>query len=116
MPISQSLSDLLRVRYSAASTFTTLPGAPKATAATLITANSFTAHWKAPSGNAQVDEYYLLVATDGAFSNLIYRGTVSGTSLAVTVPGEGKYYYKVEAHNAAGWGAAYSRTIDVVVH
>ncbi|MGO9376882.1 MAG: fibronectin type III domain-containing protein [Syntrophobacteraceae bacterium] len=102
--------------YTAASTFTTLPGAPKATAATLITANSFTAHWKAPSGNAQVDEYYLLVATDAAFTNLIYQGTVSGTSLAVTVPGEGKYYYKVEAHNAAGWGAAYSRTIDVVVH
>ncbi|MGA2227019.1 MAG: hypothetical protein ABSH41_21500 [Syntrophobacteraceae bacterium] len=57
-----------------------------------------------------------MVATDAAFTNLIYRGTVSGTSLAVTVPGEGKYYYKVEAHIAAGWGAAYSRTIDVVVH
>lgn len=101
--------------YSADATFTTVPGPPTVTAATAIRAFGFTAHWKAPSGNAPINYYNLDVATDPGFTNVIQQFSLSGTYLAVTVSSKGKYYYRVSAVNAGGTGA-YSGTISVAVH
>jgi hypothetical protein len=100
--------------YTVDSTFTTLPGAPKAAAATAVTSSGFIAHWKAPSGNAPILSYDLQVATDPGFEDVIENYAVSGLSLTVTVPSKGKYYYRVRAENAGGTGA-YSGTIAVNV-
>jgi hypothetical protein len=100
--------------YSQDSTFTTVPDAPEATAATAITATGFTAHWRAPSGDAPINYYNLYVATDIGFTDVIQNPSVSGTSRTVTVPNAGRYYYRVSAVTA-GRTSANSETVAVNV-
>jgi len=99
--------------YTANSAFTTLPKAPKATAPTIIKSSGFTAHWNPASGTANVG-YFLYVANNAAFANATQH-YAAGTSLAITVPSTGKYYYRVQAVNAGG-ASAYSAKIAVNVH
>jgi hypothetical protein len=95
--------------YTADSTFTTVSGAPTATAATGLSASGFAANWTAPPGTASITGYQLDVATDSGFTSLVsgYNNlTVSGTSAQVTGLISGKsYYYRVRAANAGGTSA-----------
>ncbi len=92
--------------YTADATFTTISGAPTATAATALSASGFTANWVAPSGNGVVTGYRLDVATDSGFGSMVpgYSNLlVTGTGHAVTGLSRGKpYYYRVRAVNAGG--------------
>jgi photosystem II stability/assembly factor-like uncharacterized protein len=96
--------------YTADATFTTLPDAPTATAATRISASGFTANWTASTaGTETITGYQLDVAANSGFSSFVsgYNGlAVSGTSAPVTglTPGN-TYYYRVRAVNAKGAGA-----------
>jgi hypothetical protein len=103
--------------YTADSTFITVAGAPKATAAATINASGFTAKWMAPSGNAPIGYYQLYVATDKDFIYLIPGRpfNVSGTSQRIAAS-KGTYYYKVRAVNGGGTPGAFSGTIAVIIH
>ena len=83
----------------------TVPAPPVATAATLITATSFTANWNTSVG---ANGYLLDVATDSSFTNFIFSYNnndvtnvtsdfVNGGITAGTV-----YYYRLRAYNASG--------------
>jgi hypothetical protein len=102
--------------YSDDTTFTTAAGAPRATAATALSASGFTANWTAPTGTGKITGYQLDVATDSGFSSMAPGHSnlpVSGTSKAVTGLSPGKpYYYRVRAQNAGGVGTN-SNTITV---
>ncbi len=78
----------------------TAPDAPVATAATSITETGFTANWNAVAG---ATGYFLDVATDQAFTNLVAgfsNKTVNGTSDAVTgLTANTDYFYRVRATN-----------------
>jgi parallel beta-helix repeat protein len=80
------------------------PTAPTATPPTEITQTSFTAKWNA-SGTAT--GYYLDVATDGGFINLLESYTNYNAGNVTTLPVTGllpntSYYYRVRAYNAGG--------------
>ncbi|MCB8921337.1 MAG: carboxypeptidase regulatory-like domain-containing protein [Ardenticatenaceae bacterium] len=68
------------------------------------------------SGVAQAQSYYLEVATDMAFTNVVYSATVNGTSHDMTgtnLDPEETYYWRVTASNICGDGttsAVYSFT------
>jgi hypothetical protein len=96
--------------YTDDTTFTTVAGAPTATAATGLSETGFTANWTAPSGTATITNYQLDVATDFGFTSFVsgYNNfSVSGasTSAAVTGLSSGTYYYRVRAVNAGGTSA-----------
>ena len=92
------------------------PPAPVATAATNITATSFSANWNASSG---ADGYLLDVATDSGFTSFVqgYQDLDVGAVLTYSVanwpigPGT-TYYYRVRAYNTDGTSGN-SNTITV---
>ena len=85
-------------------TVVTLPPAPVASAATAITATSFTANWNASTA---ATGYRLDVATDAAFTALlgsyndIDATNVTSKSITGLTPGT-TYYYRVRAYNGSG--------------
>lgn len=83
-------------------TVTTAPAAPIATAATLITASTFTANWNSAGG---ATGYRLDVSTSNTFSSFVsgYNDlTVSGTSQSVSgLSSVTVYYYRVRAVNGS---------------
>jgi len=84
-----------------------IPGAPATVVATNRTQNSFQLNWTAAPGT--VTGYYLDVATDAAFTNMlagypltlgvVTQYTVTGVSVGTD------YYYRVRAFNNNGTGA-----------
>jgi hypothetical protein len=87
--------------------------APTATAATPVSATSFTANWNTLTG---ATGYFLDVATDNLFTQIVagYNNlAIAGTSSPVTVPIAGTYFYRVRATVAAAV-TANSNTITVV--
>ncbi|MEW6195935.1 MAG: fibronectin type III domain-containing protein [Bacteroidota bacterium] len=84
-------------------TVVTVPPAPVATAATLMTQTSFQANWNAASG---ATGYRLDVDNDSDFSSLLggYSNlAVAGTSQSVAGLSNGiTYYYRVRAENGSG--------------
>lgn len=100
--------------YTADSTFTTVPDAPTATAASNISKTGFTANWTAPSGTCALS-YRIDVSIDPGFSSFVgaYNNwAVNGTSLEIDTPPALKCYYRVRAVNAGGTSAN-SATIAV---
>jgi hypothetical protein len=86
---------------SVAITILAVPVAPTATAATLITANSFSVNWNAVAG---ATNYFLDVATDAGFTALvgIYSNLSVGNVITRSVTGLSPtttYYYRVRANN-----------------
>ena len=85
-------------------TVLTLSHAPVASAATAITAISFTANW---SASTAATGYRLDVATDAAFTALLVSynnvdvGNVTSTSVTGLTAGT-TYYYRVKAYNGSG--------------
>lgn len=96
-------------------TVTTPPVAPTASAATAITASSFTANWAATAG---ATSYRLDVSTDVNFSSFVTNynnATVGGTSASVTGLSPGTtYYYRVRAVNSASVVSANSSSISAL--
>ncbi|MCB0736111.1 MAG: T9SS type A sorting domain-containing protein [Bacteroidetes bacterium] len=91
------------------------PDAPKALAATdVVKSTSFTANWEAV---VDADDYYIDVATDENFTNLLAdfnnKNVGNVTSIAITTT-ESTVYYRVRAHNKAGQSNS-SNTIVVDV-
>jgi hypothetical protein len=95
--------------------FTTLPVAPVASAATSITSTSFTANWSAVTG---ASAYRLDVSTVSNFSSFVdgYQDlNVAGTNHSVVgLSPNNVYYYRVRAINVTG-ASANSSTIQVNV-
>ena len=91
------------------STFSTLPSAPAATAATDISLSGFTAHWNAVTG---ATGYYLDVLTDSAFATGYNNLDVNNvTTYAVTgLTANTTYHYRVRAYKASA-GSANSNLI-----
>lgn len=96
-----------------------VPSAPVATAATLITSNSFTANWNTSPG---ATGYLLDVSTSPNFEPRTIlsgynRKVVNGASslkLPVTLLSQNtRFYYRVYAVNAAGTSENYSQTIPL---
>ena len=93
---------------------TTVPLAPVATPATSVTISSFIANWNVA---ATATGYYLDVATDAAFTNIIsgYNNQDVGnvTSLAINgLNANSSYHYRIRAYNTAGTSVN-SNVIDV---
>jgi hypothetical protein len=91
--------------------FTTIAGAPTATAPSSPVPSGFTANWTPPPGPATITGYQLDVATNQSFSSSVsgYKNlAVSGANTSVQVKGltSGQtYYYRVRAVNAGGTSA-----------
>lgn len=80
------------------------PAAPSATAAASVTTTGFTANWNAVTGALG---YYLDVATDASFSNILssYNNLGAGLLTSYNVTGltcGTTYYYRVRAANSCG--------------
>ena len=92
---------------SATITLTTLvsiPTAPVAAAATLVTSTGFSANWTASSG---ATGYYLDVSTSSTFASFVtgYNSKSAGNVITSAVTGltaNTTYYYRVRAFNTAG--------------
>ena len=91
-------------------TVTTGPATPVATAATNVTASSFTANWNVAAG---ATSYTAEVSTDLSFASVI--GWTSGTNSVSTtgLNGNTTYYYRVKSSNAIG-SSGYSNVVTVV--
>jgi len=88
----------------------TLPGAPTATAATLIDNNSFYANWTI-GGGGPTEGYYLDVATDILFTSFVAGFEAKDVGLVNTFNVTGldpltDYFFRVTAYNAGGSGSA----------
>lgn len=95
---------------------TAVPAAPAAASASNVSVSGFTANW---SASATATGYYLYVATDNAFSNVLssYNGKDVGnvTTSAVTgLSGSTTYYYRVKAYNAGGPSVNYSNIVSLL--
>ena len=82
----------------------TIPLNPTATAATNITSTSFSANWNAV---VSADRYYLDIATDTGFSNMLVgfnnKDVANVTTFSVTnVSKNTSFYYRVRSNNASG--------------
>lgn len=92
---------------------------PVATAAAILSCNSFTANWNAVDG---ANAYYLDVATDSGFTAMVtgYNSLNVGnvTSYAVTGLASGTtYYYRLRSANAAcGMMTTSSNTISILIN
>jgi hypothetical protein len=76
------------------------------------TTDSLIANWPATvPGNSPVDEYLILIKSDGGSS---YTNTVSGDTLTTyfNVDWTPNWSVTVRAHNAAGWGPV-SSTVNL---
>ncbi|MBA4311907.1 MAG: hypothetical protein C0417_04680 [Chlorobiaceae bacterium] len=97
-------------------TFTTLPDAPVASAASSVGETGFTANWAAGTGNPPAT-YDLDVATDLAFTSIISGYPVTGllsTTYGVTgLTGGNTYYYRVRGVDVGG-SSANSSTITTL--
>ncbi|NJD23433.1 MAG: T9SS type A sorting domain-containing protein [Melioribacter sp.] len=96
--------------------FAQVPAAPVASAATSVTATSFTANW-ASGGGAAETAYYLDVSTSSSFASFVsgYNNLNVGlvTSFNVTGLTAGPtYYYRVRGFNGSG-SSTHSNTITV---
>jgi len=87
----------------------TLPG--KAVVATAVANNTVTVSWPAVHG---ADLYYVYRSADGSQFQLLTARGVSGLSYNDEGLSVGAYYYRVEASNSAGRGAA-SETVQAAV-
>jgi phosphodiesterase/alkaline phosphatase D-like protein len=93
----------------------TVPAAPSAVAATIISSSGFTANWSTASG---ASSYRLDVSSDNFASNVTnYQDlTVGGTSQAVTGLSAGtNYSYRVSAVNTGGTGASSNPVVVVTI-
>ncbi len=78
------------------------PSAPTASSATSITETSFIANWYSASG---ATGYYVDVATDNSFSNLVFSNYAVGNFTSYNFTGlicNTSYYYRVLASNGCG--------------
>jgi len=96
--------------------FAQVPAVPTVSAATSITATSFTANWASGGGTAET-AYYLDVSTSSIFASFVsgYNNLNVGlvTSYSVTGLTAGPtYYYRVRGYNLSGSSAS-SATITV---
>ncbi len=97
-------TDSCTTAYGTQVSFTTVPAAPTATAATSITATSFSANWNASTG---ATGYRLDVATNSGFTSFVTgyndRNVSNVTTYAVSGLTAGTtYYYRVRAYNGTG--------------
>lgn len=93
-----------------------VPPAPTALPGTKISNTSFSANW---SQVTSAQGYYLEVATDAGFANILpsYNGIDAGNVSSYTVSGinyNTNYYYRVRGYNTGGAGA-YSNTINMYI-
>jgi hypothetical protein len=82
------------------------PAAPTVASASGVAQTVFTANWSAPS-DYRVTAYYLYVATDSGFANVVsgYDGLSVGPATSYVVSGlspNTTYYYRVTAANEVG--------------
>jgi endonuclease I len=94
---------------------TAVPAAPVAAAASNISVSGFTANW---SASATATGYYLYVATDNTFSNVLssYNGKDVGNVTTFNVTGldaSTYYFYRLKAYNLGG-PSGYSNIIPVL--
>jgi len=94
---------------------TSNPNTPVTTAATSIHSTDFTANW---NSSATATGYYLDVATDASFNNLVsgYSNKNVGNVTSATVSGltsATDYYYQVRAYNTGGTSASSTPAISV---
>jgi hypothetical protein len=71
---------------------------------TVISADTTRLVWNA--GESAIDRYMVEVANDAAMTNFVLRDTsvVDTTRLLSALVNKHTYYWRVKAHNAAGWG------------
>lgn len=84
----------------------TVPSAPRYTRVT-VTDTTATLTWQAPStnGGAVIDSYRVERSSDGVtFGSALSTGLLTATLTGLT-PGN-EYWFRVRAHNAAGYGSA----------
>jgi phosphodiesterase/alkaline phosphatase D-like protein len=102
--------------YSNIITLVTAPPTPVASAGTSINESSFTANW---SASATANKYYLDVATDAGFTNILANwnnkdiGNVTSYSVASDLNAATTYYYRVRAANNYGVSAS-SNVVSVL--
>jgi hypothetical protein len=94
---------------SAADLFTTIVALPEAVTLVspsdgdTVTGDSLTALWRA--GTRKIDRYWVEMSPDSGFSTKTVDSTVTDTSLVIKqAAANGRYWWHVKAHNAAGWG------------
>lgn len=95
-------------------TLLTIPSNPVATAATNITSTSFSANWNAV---ISADRYYLDIATDAGFVNMLIgynnRDIANVTTFSVTnIFKNTSFYYRIRSNNATGTSSN-SNTISI---
>ena len=85
-------------------TFTTLPNAPTADAATAISATGFTANWYAPTPGTAAFTYTLEYSTDNTFATgVVSTSNISSSSQVVNgLNPSTTYFYRVRAVNITG--------------
>lgn len=89
------------------SVFATAPGAPALTAPANAATNQTTSPTFTWTGS-NTESYTIQVATDPAFTNIVFTQTLTGTSIAsnVVLAYSTKFYWRVTPSNACGAGAA----------